>query len=264
MGIEETLRSEAVHRGWSDSYRGSDNEAFDALMFDWVLAKLKLPHSSLVLDAGCGDARHSIRLATKGFRVHAWDFSDFAFDNARNNVGAAGLGNNIIVRQVDLTNNNESPGVYDAVFCMGVLMHIPDLASALKTIVDIVRPGGYIVLSESSIVGIDMLLRRALYYLKPSASVELTRTSDGIECWSKTTAGILLTRSNDIKVLIETLHHYSCKLLARRPGEFSEFYRRFPSGPVRRSIHFWNRLWFRMGIPAPATGQLLIFQKHAP
>jgi 2-polyprenyl-3-methyl-5-hydroxy-6-metoxy-1,4-benzoquinol methylase len=264
MLVQNTLRGAQVHKAWMDSYRQAENEKFDRMAFDWVLGQVKLPHGAMVLDAGCGDARHSLRLAAAGLNVMAIDSSDFAVDDARDRLETAGAASRITLQQADLTNLNLPGSQFDAVFCMGVLMHIPDMDAALRHMSRVIKPGGHLILSESSMSGFDNTLRRILYALKPSPALRLQRNDGAMEFWSKTEAGELLTRTHEISALISRLARLDMSLATRRPAEFTEFYRRAGSGAMYRAVHAFNRFWFRsVGFAAPSTGQLLIFRKRA-
>jgi 2-polyprenyl-3-methyl-5-hydroxy-6-metoxy-1,4-benzoquinol methylase len=58
---------------------------------DFVLEKLELATGARVLDVGCGHGRHTIELATRGFRVTGIDLSARALELARDAATNAGV-----------------------------------------------------------------------------------------------------------------------------------------------------------------------------
>ena len=263
VSVQITLRTDHVHREWAANYRGTQNELFARVSFDWILARLSLQAGATVLDAGCGNARHSLRLARTGLKVTAVDFSDFAAQDARARVSASDVAGLITVEQADLTRLSLADARFDAVFCMGVLMHIPDIEAALTHVVRVVKPGGFLVLSETSMYGFDQLLRRFVYRVRPSPRLKILRARGALDMWSETTVGPLLTRTHHIPQLVQRLNEHGMTLVERRAGEFTEFYRRINAQWANRAVHAFNRLWFRwIGFAPMATGQLLLFRKR--
>lgn len=262
MNIERTLHGGRVHKEWAASYRTAENEIFGRMLFEWMLARIAVPAGASVLDAGCGDARHSLRLARAGLNVTAVDFSDFAAQDARERIEAAGMAASVTVEQADLTQLNFADGKFDAVFCIGVLMHIPNMEAALNHLSRVVRPGGYLVLSESSAYGFDMVLRRVRYSLYPNQKLKIKSADGAVAMWFDAEEGQLLTRTHLVPRLVERLHARGMALVERRAGEFTEFYRLVGPRWAKRAIHGFNRFWFRrIGFAPLATGQVLIFQK---
>lgn len=262
VDVKGTLRDDHVHKGWSESYRGAENERFDRISFDWQLRCLQLPAGAEVLDAGCGDARHSLRLARAGLRVTAVDFSDFAVQDAREQIEHAGQADRVSVQQADITALEFPDAQFDAVFCIGVLMHIPDMEAALTHMARVLRPGGFLVLSESSMHGFDVLLIRARHYLRPGADLRIERADGALHLWSRTETGPLLTRTHHIPRLVQRLVERNLTLVKRGSGEFTEFYHRLRPTWAQNAVHAFNRFWFRWVRIAPlATGQVLIFRK---
>lgn len=263
MNVQSTLRTDHVHKQWAANYRGSENELFARMCFDWILVRLSLPSGATVLDAGCGDARHSLRLARAGLEVTAVDFSDFAAQDARARVDASGMADHVTVEQADLTELHLADARFDAVFCMGVLMHIPDMEAALTHIARVLRSGGFLVLSETSMHGFDQLLRRFLHGARLTPQLKFLPVDGALEMWSETMVGPLLTRTHHVPSLVQRLREHGMILVERRAGEFTEFYRRARPQWAKRAVHAFNRFWFRSISFAPmATGQVLIFRKR--
>ena len=58
---------------------------------DFLLDRLDVPQSCEVLDLGCGDGRHSLELARRGYRVTGLDLSEELLDRARRRTVDEGL-----------------------------------------------------------------------------------------------------------------------------------------------------------------------------
>ncbi len=93
-----------------------------------------------VLEAGCGAGRFTRILAEAGARLVTFDYSA-AIDVCRENNGSF---SNVIFLQCDIFDMPFRPGVFDYVFCHGVLQHTPDPKRAFMALSRLVRPGGCI------------------------------------------------------------------------------------------------------------------------
>jgi SAM-dependent methyltransferase len=97
-----------------------------------IVAGLELPESSLVLDVGCGDGRHSYRLAERfGFSVVGIDpaGAPTATPRVRFLRGAAEA----------LPVEDE---IADLVWCRDILVHVTDLGRAYREFHRVLRDGG--------------------------------------------------------------------------------------------------------------------------
>lgn len=93
-----------------------------------------------VLEAGCGAGRFTRILAEAGARVVAFDYSA-AVDACYENNSQF---DNVVFMQCDIFDMPFGPGVFDYVFCHGVLQHTPDPKGAFAALSRMVRPGGRI------------------------------------------------------------------------------------------------------------------------
>ena len=97
-----------------------------------------------VLDAGTGTGRHALRLAARGARVTAIDFSDRMLAKARAKPGAD------LVRFENHDLKRPLPYVdasFDRVLSALVLEHVPDVAGFLRELGRVTRPDGSIVVT---------------------------------------------------------------------------------------------------------------------
>lgn len=95
-----------------------------------------------VLDAACGTGRYSLVLAERGHQVIGVDQSAAMLEIARGKLPAADF------RQADLTELPLPDHSVDAVVCALALVHIPDVAPALREFARVLRPGGRVIISD--------------------------------------------------------------------------------------------------------------------
>ena len=148
--VADTMKGSAIHKVWVGNRRQTASDRFTTRMIDRLFASLGLPKGAAVLDAGCGTGTNSHRLAAKGFRVTGVDLSGFALDEARRR------GEGPDFRQGDLTALDLDNGSFDCVFCCGVLMHIPDFEQAIGERVRVLKPGGFLILTETNAAAPEM------------------------------------------------------------------------------------------------------------
>ena len=93
-----------------------------------------------VLDAGCGTGRHTFHMARNGAReVIAMDLSQAIEVAARNN--RQNTNTNFI--QADIYHPPFAPGSFDFVYSLGVLHHLPDPEKGFRTLLPLLRAGGF-------------------------------------------------------------------------------------------------------------------------
>lgn len=98
-----------------------------------------------VIDVGCGGGLMSEPLARLGARVTGIDPGEKNVAIARGHAEPQGLAIDYRVATVEeLVAANEQ---FDAVVCLEVVEHVPDVAAFIKACADLVRPGGILVLS---------------------------------------------------------------------------------------------------------------------
>lgn len=92
----------------------------------------------LGLDAGCGFGRHIYHAAACGAEMVGMDFSK-AIDSTRRNTRHLP---NVHLVQGDIYAPPLAEGVFDFVYSIGVLHHLPDPERGLRSLTPMLRPGG--------------------------------------------------------------------------------------------------------------------------
>lgn len=260
--LKETLARSEVHEQWWTDYLQDQNDSFYSLAVDRIVELLNAPDGATILDAGCGVGDFSIKLARHGFNVSAIDFSPHALEEAGVRVQKSALSDKINLRQDNLLDLQIPDNQFDYVFCWGVLMHIHDVETAIAQLCRVAKPGATIVISEGNMYSLESMLMRWTKKLLGRQRERLVWTPAGLEFWSETPAGDLLTRQASIKGISDLFAANGAQLEKRLAGEFSELYCRTSSAGMRSFIHGLNRFWFRyLGFARPAFGNLLFFQK---
>ena len=121
------------HRGWVDP------------LLDLLAAELP---GAAVLDVGCGTGVVSLALAERGFEVTAVDHSPEMLAIARGKASSAGFASKIQFEAGDVTQLPFQDGSFAGATAQGVLHHMADSSTALEEMRRVVKPGGFIFVSE--------------------------------------------------------------------------------------------------------------------
>jgi 2-polyprenyl-6-hydroxyphenyl methylase/3-demethylubiquinone-9 3-methyltransferase len=98
-----------------------------------------------VLDVGCGGGLMSEPLARLGARVTGIDPGEKNICIARDHAAPQGL--DIDYRVTTAEDLVTAGAAFDAVVCLEVVEHVPDVAAFVATLARLVRPGGILILS---------------------------------------------------------------------------------------------------------------------
>ena len=249
MKVSETLSKPDLHEEWIRNLRTDEVNNFGFRALGQLMKQTDLQPASKVLDAGCGTGTNSRWLAGLGFKVTGADFSEFALSRAKGDVD---------YRREDLTALTFDDAKFDAIFCIGVLMHIPEVDKALTELVRVLKPGGWLILAESNATAPETYAFRL--YWKLTRKHRVKRQAQGLEVWSETSAGTMLSRKASPKWLAQFLAGRGLKLEKRMTGELTELYAY--GTPLRRVAHALNAIWFSLnGPPSLALGNYYLFRK---
>lgn len=260
--LEETLSKSDIHERWWSDYFSEESKRFQAMAIDKIVQTLDPPPGATILDAGCGSGEFATRFGNHGLNVQGIDFSADAITEARQRVASAGLQDKIALEEGNLLELQFPDGTFEYAFCWGVLMHIAEVEKAISELARVVRPGGVLVVSEINARSVEALLIRGLRRLLGRTPKRRVDTEAGLEIWYATPAGELLARQSYMPGLIGIFERYGLELEKRIAGEFSESYVRVSPSFAKKTLHAWNRFWFRfVGLPQPAFANLLFFRK---
>jgi len=149
-----------------------------------------------VIDVGCGGGLLSEAMAVRGARVTGIDMGKAPLGVARLHRHESGL--EIDYRQTTAEEMGaEFPGRFDAVTCMEMLEHVPDPATTIRALAELVRPDGHVFLSTINrnpkswlfaVVGAEYLLQ-----LLPKGTHDYARfiRPSEMEAWARA-AGLQL------------------------------------------------------------------------
>lgn len=257
-----TLVKAPVHDSWVSGFRTSANEQFFARAIGRIVHVTGASAGERILDAGCGSGTKTLLLAARGLDVTGADFSDYVLDKARAAAEVAGLANCARFSREDLLALSFDDGYFPYVFCWGVVMHIPDYERALDELVRVVRPGGYLILSEGNMYSVQSVLLRWIKKALGRQRAEIIRSEIGLEFWEETSSGRLMTRQTNIKAMVRAVEKRGMRLEKRFAGQFSELYMLTGNTTLQRLFHGFNAIWFRwIRTGRLAYGNLLVFRK---
>lgn len=127
------------YRTQYDSYSGipeSEQRFFNETRWPRALK------GQLVLEAGSGSGRFTEHAASTGAMVISFDYSDAVEANYRNN----GHFENLLIVQASIYEMPFVKGIFDKVFCIGVIQHTPDPQKSFRCLVEMLTQGGNIVI----------------------------------------------------------------------------------------------------------------------
>ena len=257
---KNTLAHEHVHELWESGFRSPRNELFYELAFERILGRIQPPPGSVFLEVGCGGGFHAMRLARRGYKVKAVDFSDAVLDTARENVRAAGLEHLIDVGREDLIELSYEDRTFDYALCWGVLMHVPEVERAIEQLSRVIAPGGHLIVHEGNVHSPEAIAILAAKRLTRRPG--LRRTPAGVEHWKQTSAGPLLTRRANIPWLIAAFERQGLLLRCRLPTQLTELYVKPPWDWMKNCMYELNDHWYRrVGVSRLAVGNTLLLQR---
>lgn len=137
------------------------------LASEYLLNKTDINESWRILDLGCGAGHTSSHVAKKyGCFVNGIDISLAALEHAKALYKNEDFYHRMSFEYADLMQLPFSDGYFNAVLCESVLIFNLDKESALKELVRVLKPGGYLVLNELCIANFnDDALR--MYFAQP-------------------------------------------------------------------------------------------------
>ncbi len=126
---------------------------------------LTLNKPSFICDFGCGSGEMATRLGRIGYKVEGYDVSPDVIEVARKRAELDGVSDKVSFVVADGASDSLPKGKFDAVLAMSVLHHLP-LEEGLRTLNDLLVPGGHIAFQE------PVAYSRVLQWLRDRTPVE--------------------------------------------------------------------------------------------
>ncbi len=139
--IEEEKAATALSFGWEWQHFTQQDERYGAQLLGWLdPVKADFFKDKIVLDAGCGKARHTLLAAEWGAR----DVVGVDLSNAVESAFAATQGSeNMHIVQADIC-RLPLKRVFEYAFSLGVLDHLAEPIVGFNSIASKVKPGGHL------------------------------------------------------------------------------------------------------------------------
>ncbi len=139
--ISDTKKITARNFGYSWKAFHKHCDFYSEQFWDWIFPVEPADiRGKVVLDAGCGNGRHIVETVKSGAQeVVGFDLSE-AIDVAGNNTKQF---KNVHLLQADIYKLPLTP-VFDYIYCIGVLHHLPDPEKGFKCLVNLLKKGGRI------------------------------------------------------------------------------------------------------------------------
>lgn len=139
---------ELANRWWDQDSEFKPLHDINPLRVNYIDEKAPLA-GKRVLDVGCGGGLLSEAMAQRGAEVSAIDMGEGPLAVARIHLLESGL--SIDYQQATAEDYAEQyPASFDVVTCLEMLEHVPDPASVVSALAQLVKPGGHIFLSTIS------------------------------------------------------------------------------------------------------------------
>lgn len=131
-----------------DGPRGNNALIQDMRREMWRWLDASFPRESDLLDLGCGTGLDAVRMAQRGHRILAADWSPRMVERARGRAADAGVGDRVRTASIGAheLERIEASSIFDGVYSnLGALNCLPDLAPVSRECARLVRPGGRLV-----------------------------------------------------------------------------------------------------------------------
>ena len=259
--LEETLSKPDFHQLWEKTYYSDRNNKFYDLAIDKIIKIINLDTNAKMLDAGCGNAAHSVRFAERGYNVFGIDFSEEALKLSQNHILSKNLQTKIELKKDSILSLSFKDNIFDMVYCWGVLMHISDNEKALLELSRVLKSGGYLILGECNMNSVQSRIARI--WKKNHSDERMIINEVGLHFWSDSDAGEILVRKTNINWLNKFLMRKGLSLYKRLPGQFTSLYIRVKNKFLRNVIYIFNEYWFKIVKNSSlAEANILIYKKE--
>jgi len=155
---------------WSKSYHSEDNP-IKKMSDDFISGALPALEGKSILDAGCGTGKFCVAATNqRASFAKGIDLSPAMIEEAKKNCP----GGKFICADLSLVEIEKS--FYDVVICGLVLGHIDVLEPVLKKLVEALKPGGHIILTDFHPYQTTMKAKRTFKDSKSGRTFEVKHT----------------------------------------------------------------------------------------
>lgn len=151
MGVEQD--NQLARQAWNANARfwnermGEGNDFFELLLWPATLRLLDPKAGQRLLDVGCGNGLTCRRLADKGARVVAFDFSEQMIECARTRSAGYAIDYKVLDATSEGAFAQFDDRSFDGACANMVLMDMADIRVLMKSVARLLKPGGRFVFS---------------------------------------------------------------------------------------------------------------------
>jgi 2-polyprenyl-3-methyl-5-hydroxy-6-metoxy-1,4-benzoquinol methylase len=138
-----TIQQNGLDAHWDKIHTHQESDFRSSNLNNMVLRFI--PENGKVLDIGCGTCAQTMKLIKKGYDVQAIDSSETMVENAKRLLREAGFSPDI-AQHKDLFEMSTHEK-FDIIICLDVLEHIEDDLNAFRCICNLLKEGGWILIS---------------------------------------------------------------------------------------------------------------------
>jgi len=139
---DEIAKFEAMAEEWWDpTGKFKPLHKINPIRLDYIDQQVKLS-SATVLDVGCGGGLLAENMAARGATVTGIDRSPKALAIARLHSEKSGVAVEYVENDAETWAESHA-GLYDAVTCLEVLEHVPDVPRTVAACAAMIKPGGH-------------------------------------------------------------------------------------------------------------------------
>jgi len=122
-------------------------KVYDAITWRYIEPYVPTNPDALVLDAGGGTGRWTIRIARKDCKVVLMDISDEMLKVAAKRVEEEGLQHRIIIKRVDVAKTNYADATFDMILCEHALFLFKEPDILIKELKRILKKKARLIIS---------------------------------------------------------------------------------------------------------------------